>query len=364
MKRSLLCVLILLSEYSHAIEQKSVFESSRNWGRGGAYVAAYDSDEATRFNPATLAETDISFQMRFYQLDLSLAEATVDTINDLADTSGSEDGLSFMRKFDDKFGDKQFFRGQFSPLSMRFGAFEFSPFVVLDTTLEINSPTLPESKWLSDTYAGASFSYSRKFFTSLALGLTLRPMYRWKIDGKIGFTDLMDFLPPASKQFSDISPIVSGFGLGVDVGGVWQVSPKFRWGLVVQNVGDMGYFQDYSTKPEPFRQKFSTGILSRNQWGPWNLDFLADIQDLENRDGLNLLRLLHYGLEFGTSVISRDHDYGILLGVNEGYITTGVFLDLLLVRFDISNYAVEDAFNPGQDRDRRWAFSARTTMTF
>ena len=60
----------------------------------------------------------------------------------------------------------------------------------------------------------------------------------------------------------------------------------------------------------------------------------------------------------------EDHDYGVLFGLNEGYLSFGTFIDLYFMRLDLVNYGVELGHAPGQKQDRRWALSVRSSLVF
>ncbi|NRA44459.1 MAG: hypothetical protein HRU09_05835 [Oligoflexales bacterium] len=364
---SLLCFIGLVLGFAHeamGIEQEWLLDSPRVWGRGRTFVAAPDSDEAARFNPATLAEPDVSFQMRLLQLDGMIGENTIDTIGDLVSAAGTSDAIDLLSKFDSKFGERQSFKAQGSLFSLRFGSFEISPFGLNNSWLELTNPSIPNMEWKADTLAGVSISYGFELFPSFFMGLALRPMYRWHIAGNIAFVDIIEFVGPSEIDFETFTPLTSGAYVAGDVGMVWNLSPTFRWGLTFRNVGDATVTNEFEDAPPPLRQNISTGIFSRSPGQYFNLDYYLDIHSLTNRDGLNLLRLVNTGAELGSSVFSRDHDFGLLAGLNEGYFCTGLFADLLFMRFDLVNYGVELGHAPGQKPDRRWGISARTSMTF
>lgn len=346
-------------------EQEHLFESSRFWGRGGTYVAAFDSDEATRANPATLAEAEkLRFQMRYLQFDGFVGKNTLDTVNDLNSMNSSNAGVDFLKSFREKFGKRQFARLQLAPLAVRVKSFEFSPFAVSNSFLDIRTPTVPEMRAQTDNYAGANFSYGRLFGKSLALGVTVRPLYRWYLAADLNMSDMSDYLGRDDVKLEDFAPMQTGSGIGADVGATWSASKSFRLGLVVQNIGDTGSLQHAGSEPPPFEQKVGIGSLWRLNLGQWRCDFSADVQDALNREKTSYWRLLHLGGELGTSYFSRDLDAGLQAGVNEGYVVAGMFVDILFVRIDLASYTVELGEYPGQRHDDRWAFSMRSTTTF
>ena len=207
---SLFFLMILLQieqKLLYAEGKKSTFLSPRSLGRGGTFVAANDSSEARRLNPASMVDRDKKFQLSFFEVDFFGGQEVLSTLNDILQISVTSGGFDFFRKFDKKFGKKQYLRGQGSFLNLRYGSFEFDPFVVTSTELELKNPAVPEAEWLSDSLMGANFSFAYPASKKVSLGLTLRPYYRLYLAGDMSFSELMDFLPPASKKLTDLSPL-------------------------------------------------------------------------------------------------------------------------------------------------------------
>jgi hypothetical protein len=357
--------LLFSSFPSWAAEREAIFVSPRAAGRGDTFVAAFDSNEASRLNPAALAESRSTFQLRFMQFDAVVGQNSFDTISDLMKLGSVDDGLGFLRSFDDKFGKRQYLRGQISALSMRIKSFEVQLFGTNASWLELRDPTTPQAEFESDTFAGAQFSYAMPLGKQLMLGATIRPMYRLYIHGKMGFTDILEFVPPAETEFDDYAQLQSGMGYGGDLGMIWRPSPALRLGMTVQNVGDTAFENSDKTKTPPkLESVISAGGLYRLKFGAWDLDLSGEMRDLMNRQGMNLTRLLHWGAEFGRSFYGPDHDVGVTAGLREGYVTAGAFADAWIFRLDISNYAVELGETPGQRMDRRWAATLQSNMSF
>ena len=340
------------------------FESARSNGRGGTFTAAFDSDEATRMNPATLSESKIFFQLRFEQFDGFIGENTLETISDLSSVLSDSNFRTLLEKFQERFGERQYGRGQLSFLAFRIGSFEFSPFALNSTYVELRNPAIPETELRMDTMAGANITYAFEWSKGMHVGITLRPTHRWYLANQLSITDILDFLQADGGEAEDLGQLVYGFGVGVDAGLIWQVDKTFRLGAVTRNFGDMEYFQDYDSEPPALEQEISFGLLKRWDLGDMNLDYHLDLFKPINRAGVNMLRMIRTGMELGTSYFSRDHDAGITTGLRDGYPTFGFFVDGWIARLDISNYAVEVGEAPGQRMDRRWGGTLSSSMTF
>lgn len=359
-----LCLCFCFS-VSYAKEQTWPLMSPRALARGGAFVAAFDSDEAQRMNPATLGEADVSYQMRFLQADGFIGQNTLGTINDLMSAFSSSSVANVLSKFSDKFGEQQYIRGQMGFLAQRFWNFELFPFFSNSSWVMFTQPQVPQTKWESDTILGLMMVYGDELMKDLYWGVNVWPYQRIYLAGEIDFVDLLEFLPPSTKSIGDFVPSRTGAGLAMDFGLLWKPSANFRLGMTIHHLGGSMNFSSGPLAPPVIKQKVSLGMLHRLPVGyDFNLDTYFDLQDILNPEEHSFVRLIHTGVEVATSYISRDADFGFGMGLNDGYLSSGFFADLFVVRFDVTNYAVELGAAPGQRMDRRWSFSARSTMTF
>lgn len=348
-----------------AEERFRELESTRFFGRGNTYIAAHDSNEATRGNPATLAEPKLSFQVRWGQLDLFLGENTLDTVSDIASVKPGDSAVSLLENFSDKFGKRQYGRLQGNAFSVRVMSFELSPVLSTINYVDPRVKPTPDVEIYSDTYAGAHIAFGLAASKELFVGFNLRPLHRTLFHGEMKFADVMDFVDNSEFSLDDLITKREGLHLGLDIGTIWTPGKHWRFGMLVENLGYAGVMGEFKDPPPPLRQRLGVGMMYR--WAlskKWNWDWFADIQDLTSDGRYNLFRLVQLGTELGTSYFTRDHDLGLMLGVNEGYFTTGAFVDLYLARLSASYYAVELGEYPGQRKDRRFALSLESSVTF
>lgn len=349
-----------------------VMESGRFYGRGNTYVAAYDSEDATRGNPATLTEPQkLHLQFRTLPIDALLGKNSIDTFSELLklfQNGLSSDGFGdLMDLMSSKFGKRQYARLQGAPLGLRTKYFELSPFASLEFYADPRIPSLPEIKTKFDSAVGTNISIAIPLGQKLQLGLSVRPMMRYYYSQEFPLISVVDVA--GSKQSdssqSELFSIQKGTAVGVDLGAIYNVIPEFRLGLTVKDVGYTSYLNDPENPPPAYPQIISVGSLYRKKMGRWNLDTLADVHDITNPQGLNFFRLFHLGLEFGTSYATWDNDVGLLFGVNEGYLTFGAYVEMWVLRLDLVSYGVELGISPGQRQDRRYGLTARIlTMSF
>lgn len=366
-----LCVMLvsgLGSVKALAEEQSRLLESVRFKARGDTYVAAYDSDEATRANPASLAQGKVNFQFRGAQVDGFIGENSLKTISDLTnlaqDTTSS--ATSVLQTFTSRFGKRQYLRLQGNLFSLRIKSFEISPFASSNAFVDMRIPTTPNLELKVDAAAGVNVATGFTLSQTMELGINLKYLSRTVIEGEAAFSQVLDMVDSSSTTLTDTFQKREGTQLGTDIGLIWHPTKEHRYGLLVENVGFGTNLSTGSSLPLPLlRQRVNLGWLYRADRNPWHWDFLVDAQDVVNPQTLDPLRQLHLGLEFGRSFFSRDHDFGLQLGLSEGYLTYGAFLDLWAFRLNVAYYAAELGEYAGQRKDRRWGLSLQVlTVTF
>ncbi len=352
-----------ISLHTYAQPQFSMFESTRRWAHGGTYSAASLADDTSRFNVATLSENKETFQLRVADADVFLSNNVVGLASDLADSLSSSDGFDVLRKFGDHFGERQALRLQLALFGIRVKGFDFEPFVVTRADMSFLHKTLPEASLMSDTYGGVSLSYGHALpWQNTAVGLAIRPMMRKTMSAHLSITELLDFLPPSSKSIDSLLVDASGSGIGVDLGATWKPKPNLRFGLMWQNIGDTQFSGD--VKPPALKQRLNVGTSYRYTWKRLNWDSSADYQDITNSGEVPWLRHLHLGTEVGISYFTPDNDAGLAMGIHEGYLTMGAFVDAWLMRIEFANYGVEDGVAAGQLQNRFWALSVKSSFSF
>lgn len=359
-------ISLLWTTSGRAEEQQRVLESPRYLARGNTFVAASDSNEATRANPATLAEAKLKFQLRFLQFDLFVGQNTLDSVSDIATIDATASAVALLETFRDKFGKRQYGRAQLMPLATRIFAFEMSPFVATTNFIDMRLPTIPEVEFSSDTISGINLAYARPLGKDWVAGVNLRPAHRQKFYGQIAFADLLDFVDSDSVELSDMFTRQEGFVVGMDVGLIWQAGKNLRLGFVGENIGQAANTAEFKTPTEPLAQRLGVGLDYRMDFKPWYWDWLVDVQNIDQAwaGELDPFRTLHLGTELGVSYLSRDTDFGLQLGINEGYVSSGLYVDLFFSRFNFAYYAVELGEYAGQRKDRRWAMTMESTVSF
>jgi hypothetical protein len=349
-------------------ENTRFIESVRFRGRGNTFVAAFDSDEATRANPATLRQGPVQFQLRPLQFDGFIGSNAISMVSDLTNVAQSADtsATKVLQAFTDHFGKRQYIRAQGNFRSCRIKSFEFSPFFTSHAFVDMRIPSTPTLELEAEYANGLNMAWAMALSNSVEFGINLKYMNRATYHGEAAFADVLDVVDVQSKTLTDVFESRQGTQAGADLGLIWHPTKESRYGMTIENVGYTGNIGSTGKLPlRAIRQNVSLGWLRRFGSGPWYGDLSVDAQDIINSPILDPMRQLHLGLEWGRRYVSRDLDIGFQLGMNEGYLSSGLFLDLWALRLHMAYYAVELGEYSGQRKDRRWAFGAQVfTFTF
>jgi hypothetical protein len=363
------CIYLAMSSNGALAEELQWnFESIRARGRGNAYVASYWNEEALRHNPASVAEKTDYLKLDWFQADMIVGDNTINTISSLIDSvSSGATANGLLDSLSSQFGKRLSARAQLFPLGLRIMRVSVVPYMTSAHWFEMRTPPLPEVKLNSDTRLGAILSYSIGLGKNMYAGFNVRPYTRILAQGDISMIDIISIAGASGQsQLDEYLSARTETMIGFDVGLLWVPKPNLRFGLMSQDVGDTTGTSTKTTTlaPSEVKNKTSIGMYYRKDFKGWNLDWGTDVHDIFNRQGVNILRLISTGVEFGKSFYGADQDVGVQMGLSEGYLSFGAFLDLWLVRAQFANYGVEAGATPGQRLDRRWAGSLSSSMTF
>jgi hypothetical protein len=205
---------------------------------------------------------------------------------------------------------------------------------------------------------GPALTVGYKFLPDdvLSIGLTTHLSYRISTDPNYS---LVDYISGSGPSFSNLAG--DGSMVDFDLGTTYRVAEAGNFELTVaaaiQNILG-GTYSNLSFRPlgfanRPMNQPRSYGIglaASRASWGNFSsTSFALEATDvLNNRDG-SLFRLIHIGAEtHWRSIIVR-------LGLNQGYWTAGLGLDLRFFTLNLASYGEEMSLDVGEYEDRRYA---------
>lgn len=228
--------------------------------------------------------------------------------------------------------------------------------------------TLDDSIMDADLQFNAVLGLARtvKFFgLEFALGGNLRPFYR--AVGDIPLSEVVEAMmgteDPADVFLS--KELISGFGLAADLGvslelgtfklglAVRDIAPAFQaYSNTVQDLADSGFVISSGTPAGSF--VLTPNVVLGAGWHPDLGDFsrildprvLLEIQDpaAAIRDRASFWNLVHAGIE-----IEALGFLALRAGVNKGWLSAGLGLDLFFLEIDGAVFTEELGRRPGQD---------------
>lgn len=209
---------------------------------------------------------------------------------------------------------------------------------------------------------GPAFTVGRKFLDddSLAVGVTAHVAYRMNTTSPMTMQNLLNGQSFSPKYTGGEGTMIDG-----DIGVTKELSHWHPWGLditlggAINNVAN-GNFNGTIIHPlnapnqaQPMYRSYGGGISAHyDGWGIFRDPVLAlETSDIGTRNSNgSFFRTIHMGGE--TRLI---HILLARLGVNQGYITAGLGIDLKIITIDVSTYGEELGLNDGVDQDRRFA---------
>ncbi len=333
------------------------FHSVRTAGMGDIRYTVGQFEENFFANPARSTENPENL-LQLPQLSFETSSGTLNSIKDLI---SSGDGLT---AFQNSMGKPLsvrtqmvfpgYYNNHFIDEKMSFGIAAFFSAQLI--------PIVSQSGQISPTTAitaGPMINLARRFLDEdrLSIGINVKTQVRASSNSAFS---IQDFL-----SGTDLGTAIkggSGFGVDGDIGARFHP----HWGLggfryevaaAINNV--LGGKYTNISRPiaswagDPYRTKtaFNFGISARKT-DAWIFDhwlLAMETTDIGNNDYGSFYRTLHFGTEAAWSV------FRLRGGINQGYFTAGLGIDLAFFQLNVATYGEELGLNPGVLEDRRYA---------
>jgi hypothetical protein len=338
---SLLLVVILLAglavEGTCGSTDGPFYYNIRSLGMGGAGVATGKGVEAMVYNPALLAQVPF---------DLALPRIRIEFTDDLFEiikfATDHQDDFANYKSLPPDAGKK--FLDDMAPFDDKWVRFNLAPAVGLSlqriAVLGYNNTRggirLDKGIYTPRTYAEGVMDnvvtggISLPAMPGLDVGLGIKYIDR-RESGLVKLS--ASSLGGNKKIIQDVIDKISESktGYGVDVGGIYKLTESIQLGFVMQDL--LGKVGD-----DDLRLNVRAGAC----WHPVRgLTLAADIVDLLNRGSDAALKKVHLGAEVDVPVLK------LRVGINQGYPTIGVGLNLLILQIEYAYYGYETGISPG-----------------
>ncbi len=333
-----------------AAELVQTWTSARALAMGNAYTAVVNDSDSLFYNPAGLAR---SSGFHWLILDPRVGLNGSEGANAVKSFTESED---MAQLFNDLYGKPISFTAG-AKSAFRIGGLGFGAFSTTDVAANLSNPAYPnfDLKYFADY--GFNIGIGFDFIPGVAkFGMVGRRITRVGTSLPIGASTMATLDGDAlEEQLKN-----RGTGYGLDLGWVItipspvQPSLSFVW-------RDVGYtsFKHEGGAQSPARVE-SEMIIGGAVEVSIPLISITPSFDYRyiNREDVQMGKKIHFGLEIALPLIS------IRAGINEGYYTAGVGLDMGLLRIDVATYGVELGEYPGQLEDRRYMAQVALELGF
>lgn len=339
---------VFLSSHAFARAYPNFYRGIRPLGMGDAFTAISDDENALFYNPAGLAAIS-TLSVGLINPIVEVSKSSIDLYNDSEDIDTDDSGqvADLLREY---VGEHQYARASLLP----YVGFPVAQCGIMigylgQATLdaEVRNPVWPETdiSYIADHGPLVGVGGRIPFF-NIRIGAMLKYINRESLDEVYTAMDIAD--DNFEDQFED--DIENGSDLALDIGVLY--TPVLNWpakthiGLTVQNLPEMdfGDAQDQKTQT-------NIGLALEKSFSKYKLQGALDYRDLTHAIGEDddIPKRLHMGLELQLPKI-----LSVRAGLNQGYSTYGLTLDLWIIKLDLASYTEEIGAHAGQRDDRRY----------
>lgn len=326
-----------------------IYRSGYFLGRGDTGISAADEEDAIFYNPAGIAlgqgiykkitllspQLEISKSTRDMARQLAIEED--DTIDTVLEQVGKPNHAGYQN---------------FSGIMLRRAALG----VLTSGSVDALASKSPEQGGLETIEASAAqnlaatFTLAEKFWDeTLLLGITGKYLVRGRGELSVSAAEVAK----AKEELSDQSKFISlGEGGGADVGLLLRSGGPLSaaFGLTINDIGDTQIAPQEDTEIDlDLKQTINVGVSIEPGTETSKLRLLADYRDVLSARQKNPRLKTHLGAE-----LTVMNAVGIMGGLNQGYPSFGLYMDLYFVRIDLGSYTEEISHYAGRRPDTRY----------
>ena len=354
---SALC-LLSISGYAQD-EITRPYLSVRSVGMGGVRMTTGLFDENFFYNPARVTANPRS-RLTLLQVTPEISQTT---LNNIQSITGNGDQVSNVFNTTGKYTHTRF---QIVLPAWYLAAIDgrklgIAVGLIASSQINFGVNNQYSAQGLGIVDVGPALTIGRKFLENeaLSVGFTTHLSYRISGAPNLTFIDLLNKSIQPSRYAGD------GMKLDFDIGATYKILSLGDWslntGVAIQNLLNAKYL----TQSTFSLIKDSTGAVIKNPRtfgvglnlshpNPWIFDHTSvavEVTDINHNQGGSLYRLLHIGGETTFKILS------LRAGINQGYLTAGVGLNLRFLTLDAATYGEEMTLNAGIKEERRYALT-------
>ncbi len=320
-----------------------IFEFSRPiraQGMGGVYLPFVEPVDAVLWNPAVLADNS---GLAYEIANLGLGANGLATYNVINTYSKCGSALSC---YDPLYG-VPIWIGLNGKTSLAVGNFGATLFTFTSLNTALHNPAFPELDTTFNKDDGALVGMGFHVARMTSVGLTLKQIRRWGGTQAIGVSTLTGGALSVSTLQNNFNS--KGTGYGFDVGGETKIPGLIStiFSAHWQDVGSTSFVQTAGgPPPDRIHDNLSLGIGT--EFVIPGLSFRSGVEYRNvTLQGEQIGKKIHLGAELGLPFVD------LRAGLNQGYTTYGVGVDVLFFRIDAATYTEELGVYPGQSPSAR-----------
>jgi len=206
-------------------------------------------------------------------------------------------------------------------------------------------------------YMGITGGYSYSLLEDqLQLGVTGKLLQKrlTMVDITIADVEVIRNFNPGSHQNT-------GIGYGLDLGATYHLDLPWKpvVGMQIADLGDTSFKEEKDDRfpVESLKQTINLGVAATTAVPFGEARFFLDIRDLLKRAENNIRKLIHIGADY-----TYDGFAGFSLGINQGYLTSGIYTVFQYFRFDLGSYCEEAGKRIGERSSRRYYLRLMSTL--
>lgn len=341
-----MCLILSSHLKADEISNHRLYRSAHYLGRGDTGIGDSDKHHSIFYNPAGLAMgSGIYKESVFFSPRVEVSSSTKDLVRQVAVEKQNDPRL--LRNYIGK--NQHLGVSNFTGIVFRRAAIGIVVNSSVDALL-YKSPTAGATETLSAQSLVdqvLTFSFAEKIASNLALGSTLK-YYQQQTYASLGI-NVVDANNVANQlESSGAQSKLSGYGgdIGLSYG---DEKLPFAAGLTIENVGQTSLSTIDSSDKRIIKQTLNLGLSYKVKSNLSQFNFLFDIRDLGSNIESNILKKINLGSE-----ISIGSFAGLSAGLQQGYPSFGLWMDLYLFRTDLAMYTQEMGSYAGARPDSRY----------
>jgi hypothetical protein len=347
-----LFIILILSQYSIARELYQSGLPPRCMAMGGTCISHIRGSQALFFNAATLARVE-GFDMTLGQFTAGASKDAQSYVDAIQNNSGNTLSINDVQGLYGKTLTADV-AARSSIVMPFFGFGVYSQNYLIET---FSNPTFPtfNMNYISDY--GYTVAAALPLGPATSFGIAGRSVKRWGGNKDI---DILTLVNSTTQNIIDSNFPDHGVGTALDLSVMTTLPTDLKptFAIVWNDVGTTRYQMTKGNQDPPTQQDnliFGSSIKHDFLGATWThaLEY-----KFIRTNGEDLSKKVHLGTEASFGVID------LRAGLNQGYLTYGVGVDLWFLQLDATYFSNEQGSYAGQSRNDRYQVGVAVTLDF